>query len=93
MIKYVVTLMFVITACTNKTAKAEYTPVSCLPCDIESVHVEEIMIETQNNASECAARFWAKGTENPLFEVKGRFGINECKIYIIQNPEIQVKEK
>ena len=93
MIKYIILLMFVATACTNETVKVEAAPVSCLPCDIGSVHVEEIMIETQNNARECAARFWAKGSEKPLFEVKGKSGIEECKIYIIQNPEIHVKEK
>jgi len=92
MIKYIIPLILAVTACTNETTKVEASLASCLPCDIGSVHVEEIMIETQNNARECAARFWTKGNERPLFEVKGKSGIDECKIYIIQNPEIHVKE-
>ena len=83
--------MFVATACTNETAKVETAPVSCLPCDIGSVHVEEIMIETQNNARECAVRVWGRASPSPLFEVKGALGIHNCKVYVIHNAEIKTK--
>ena len=57
------------------------------PCKHKTVELDEIMIEIQNNVSECAVRLWSRSVMEPLFEIKGSQGIENCKIYIIQNPE------
>jgi len=68
---------------------------SRLSCDGASQHkpveLEEVLIEVQNNAKECAVRVWARESHSPLFETKGALGIHNCKVYVIHNAEIRPK--
>ena len=89
-------LILVVGACTKSAPSTEDVQQICLSCDDKSaiapIELEEVMIEIQNNAEECAVRVWSRISDKPLYEVKGGHGIHNCKIYIIQNPEIKSKE-
>jgi len=89
-------LMFITVACAKNTPATEDIQQKCLSCDnapeATAAELEEVMIEIQNNAEECAVRIWSRISDKPLYEVKGGYGIHNCKIYIIQNPEIKSKE-
>ena len=95
--RYLILILLLITvACAKSTPATEDVQQICLSCDdepeIASIELEEVMIEIQNNADECAVRIWSRISDKPLYEVKGGQGIHNCKIYIIQNPEIKSKE-
>jgi len=95
--KYLILVLALIISGCAKDEPASVGHQVRLPCGCESqpghVELEEIMIEIQNNPEECAVRVWSRTSDRPLFEVKGGQGIHNCKVYIIQNPEIKSKRK
>jgi len=90
-------LMLMALGCTEEEPTIGDAQESCSSCNCEPQHepveLEEVMIEIQNNAEECAVRIWSRSSDRPLFAVKGGHGIHKCKIYIIQNPEIKSKPR
>jgi len=84
-----------VVGCGTDTSPTPVDHQACLSCGCDtkqkSVELEEVMIEVQNNARECAVRVWGRASPSPLFEVKGALGIHNCKVYVIHNAEIKTK--